>query len=84
MKSSITSHQTQKRPFNLTLNESNVEQARHFTSNLSATVDRLLAEFVARENLARNEKRQLYAKVSEAWNKLEELHGAFGDEHSPL
>lgn len=45
-----TNHQHQKRQFNLLLNEQNVQQARNFTSNLSATVDGLLAEFVERQN----------------------------------
>lgn len=77
-------HSTQKRPFNLTLNEANVEQARHFTANLSATVDSLLAEFVTREAAARTEKQQLYAQVAEAWNAFEAEHGSFADEHSTL
>lgn len=76
--------QPSKRPVNLTLNENNVEEARRYTKNLSATVDGLLAEFVAREVQAREEKLQLYAKVSEAWNKFDELYGTFGSEHSPL
>lgn len=84
MKSVSGDSQTHKRPFNLTLNASNVEQARHYTTNLSATVDELLAEFVAREAAARKEKRAHYAKVSAAWNKFEELYGAFADEHSTL
>ena len=84
MKSFPNTVAAQKRPVNLSLNERNVEQARHYTSNLSATVDALLAEFVAREALARQEKRRLYALVSEAWNKFEELHGSFADEHSTL
>ena len=84
MKAAASSSPVQKRPVNLTLNERNVEQARRYTNNLSATVDELLAEFVAREALARQEKCKLYAKVAEAWNKFEDLHGSFADEHSTL
>jgi antitoxin CcdA len=84
MKPIGSSAQATKRPFNLTLNENKVEEARRYTKNLSATVDGLLTEFIAREVQAREEKLQLYAKVSEAWNKFDELHGAFGSEHSPL
>jgi antitoxin CcdA len=73
-----------KRPFNLTLNEATVEQARRYTNNLSATVDGLLSEFVAKEVQAREEQLKLYAKVSDAWNKFDELYGTFGSEHSPL
>ncbi|MCV2216669.1 type II toxin-antitoxin system CcdA family antitoxin [Thauera sp. Sel9] len=84
MKSTGAAAQATKRPVNLTLSESTVEQARRYTNNLSATVDGLLAEFIAREAQAREEKRQLYTKVSEAWNRFDERYGTFGSEHSPL
>ncbi|PKO86127.1 MAG: plasmid maintenance protein CcdB [Betaproteobacteria bacterium HGW-Betaproteobacteria-12] len=73
-----------KRPVNLLLNEANVERARQYTANLSATVDALLAEFVERERLQRDEQRQHYAALAAAWNRLEELNGSFADEHSTL
>ncbi len=76
--------QALKRPVNLTLSEANVEQARRFTRNLSATVDRLLADFVAQETAAREEKQRLYERVAEAWNAFETTHGSFADEHSTL
>jgi antitoxin CcdA len=57
MKSVTGTSAAQKRPVNLTLNQRNVEQARQYTANLSATVDELFAEFVEREALARQEKR---------------------------
>jgi len=79
----LGNHQA-KRPFNLTLNEATVEQARRYTNNLSATVDGLLSEFIAKEVQAREEQLKLYAKVSDAWNKFDELYGTFGTEHSPL
>jgi antitoxin CcdA len=47
MKPAIT-HQSHNRPFNLLLNEGTVKQARSFTNNLSATVDLLLADYVAK------------------------------------
>ena len=53
MKSTGAAAQATKRPVNLTLSESTVEQARRYTNNLSATVDGLLAEFIAREARAR-------------------------------
>jgi len=84
MKSTIRNTQVPKRPFNLTLSEHNVAQARNFTTNLSATVDVLLAEYVQRESFVRQEKRQLYAKVAEAWNDFGSIHGSFTDEHSTL
>lgn len=84
MKPVSSQTQAQKRPVNLTLNERNVEQARLYTNNLSATVDEFLVAFIERESCARQEKRALYAKVSEAWNKFDELHGSFAEEHSTL
>ena len=83
----MTSTATQaklKRPFNLTLNEGTVEQCRRYTDNLSGTVDALLVEFLAKERQADEEKRELYAKVSEAWNILDEKYGSYGSEFSPL
>lgn len=80
----ISSTPTAKRPINLTLNAGTVEQARRYTNNLSATVDGLLAEFVAREAQARQDKLANYAKVSEAWNKFDQCHGTYGSEYSPL
>ena len=79
----LGNHQV-KRPFNLTLNENTVEQARRYTNNLSATVDGLLSEFIAKKAQAREDKLQLYAKISDAWNRFDELYGTFGSEYSPL
>jgi len=73
-----------KRPVNLLLSDSNVIQARRYTANLSATVDGLLAEFVARERQLRQDQQQHYAEVSGAWNRFEETQGSFADEHSTL
>ncbi|MDR2838776.1 MAG: type II toxin-antitoxin system CcdA family antitoxin [Azonexus sp.] len=79
-----TTQASPKRPVNLTLSETTVEQARQFTGNLSATVEALLAEFVAKESAAHNDKHQLYAQVAEAWNQFEATHGSFADEYSTL
>jgi antitoxin CcdA len=73
-----------KRPVNLLLSETTVKQARAFTRNLSSTVDGLLAEFVARERQLRQDQQQHYAEVSGAWNRFEEAHGSFADDHSTL
>ena len=73
-----------KRPVNLLLNETTVQQARVFTRNLSSTVDGLLAEFVARERQLRQHQQQHYAEVAGAWNRFEAAHGSFADEHSTL
>src|SRR5574343_1332026 len=76
--------QPAKRPVNLLLNEATVQQARVYTQNLSSTVDALLAEFVARERQLRQDQQQPYAQVAGAWNRFEEAHGSFADEHSTL
>ncbi len=81
----VTSHTAMpKRPFNLTLSENNVEQARAFTGNLSATVDSLLADFVARETAAHRERQKLRDEVCDALNRFDAAHGSFADEHSTL
>lgn len=76
--------QGQKRPINLLLSELNIERARQFTGNLSATVDGLLADFVARETAAQKAKQQLRDDVCEALNRFNATHGSFADEHSTL
>ncbi len=43
--------QPAKRPFNLLLDETTVQQARVFTASLSSTVDGLLADYVARHRV---------------------------------
>jgi antitoxin CcdA len=83
MKSTGT-HASPKRPFNLTLTAANVEQVKHLTGNLSATVDGLLADFVAREVAARNEQQQLRNDVCESLNTFNSAYGSFADEHSTL
>ena len=40
---------TRKRPVNLTMNEALVAQAKAYTNNLSATMESLLADFVANQ-----------------------------------
>lgn len=77
-------HQGQKRPFNLTLTETTVEQARHFTGNLSATVDGLLSDFVTREKAAQVDRQKLRNEVCDALNRFNAVHGSFADEHSTL
>ena len=79
----LGNHQA-KRPFNLTLNESTVEQARRYTNNLSATVDGLLADFVARESTERRDKQQLCDEVCDALNQFNAVYGSFADDYSTL
>ena len=73
-----------KRPFNLLLNEATVQQARQFTDNLSATVDALLADYVARQNDALRSRQQRSDAIAEAWNRLCACLGSLSPELSSL
>jgi len=73
-----------KRPVNLTLNEALVEQARAYTSNLSATMENLLADFVAQQQQASRSRQQLADACAADWNALHDRQGSFADEHSTL
>ena len=73
-----------KRSVNLTLSEGVVTQARNYTANLSATVEALLADYVAAQQRAKA-TRQLQANDWCAdWNAVHEAQGSFADEHSTL
>ncbi|MDP2828813.1 MAG: type II toxin-antitoxin system CcdA family antitoxin [Sulfuricellaceae bacterium] len=76
--------QPSKRPFNLLLNDSTVKQARSFTNNLSATVDALLADYVAKQNEQRLAKQNQGDAIAEAWNTFHTAHGSFADDFSTL
>lgn len=73
-----------KRPVNLLLNEENVQQARNYTSNLSATVDLLLADYVVKQNEAVLSKQKRGDAVAEAWNQFYATQGSFADDYSTL
>lgn len=80
----IQSNQSRKRPVNLTLNEDLVIQAKGMTNNLSAVVESLLAEFVAKQNEARQARTRQADSAAETWNDFNAHHGSFADEHSTL
>lgn len=73
-----------KRPVNLTLNEALVDQARAYTSNLSATMEGLLADFVAQQQQAGRTRQQQADACAADWNALHDSLGSFADEHSTL
>jgi len=77
-------HKAQKRPVNMSLNEDLVRRARNLRTNLSETVETLLAGFVEAEEAKRADlERQIDAYIA-ASNAFIEKYGAFGDEHSIL
>jgi len=73
-----------KRPVNLTLNESLVAQAKTYTSNLSATMELLLAEFVSQQQQAQHGRQQLADACVADWNAVHASVGSFADEHVSL
>ncbi|MBR0646677.1 type II toxin-antitoxin system CcdA family antitoxin [Plastoroseomonas hellenica] len=73
-----------KRPVNLSLNSDLVRRAKDLTSNLSDTVESLLAEFVDAETTRRAETQRQIDALVEASNGFIARHGAFGDEFSTL
>lgn len=85
MPSTSTAYATaRKRPVNLTLNEGLVEEARNFTTNLSATMESLLAEFVAAQQQAQVSRQQQADTCAADWNAVHAAVGSFADEHSTL
>ena len=79
---SITS--SRKKPVNLSLNEALVAQARLHTDNLSATMERLLREFVASQQTAQISHQQAADRCVDAWNALHGSVGSYADEHVTL
>jgi len=73
-----------KRPVNLTLNEELVRRAKSTTDNLSNVVETLLAEYVEREQRRQRERSGAAERSAEAWNRFNDQHGSFADEHSTL
>ncbi len=73
-----------KRPVNLTLSEALVAEARTYTSNLSATMESLLADYVAAQRQAQRSRRQMADACAAHWNAVHEAVGSFADEHSTL
>ncbi len=81
---SMHSNQARKRPVNLTLNEDLVSQAKGMTTNLSGVVEQLLADYVMKQNNARQEKAHCAEVAAQAWNTFNERSGSFADEHTTL
>ena len=73
-----------KRPVNLTMNEALVAQAKTYTDNLSATMESLLAEFVAHQQSAQRNRQRMADACADDWNAVHAAVGSFADEHSTL
>ena len=73
-----------KRAVNLTLNEGLVAQAKTYTSNLSATMEELLAAYVSQQQKACLTRQQQADACASGWNAVHGAIGSFADEHSTL
>ncbi len=73
-----------KRAVNLTLDEALVEQAKRYTTNLSATMQTLLASYVDQKQQARALRQQEADDCVAGWNAVHAAVGSFADEHSTL
>lgn len=81
---SMQSNQARKRAVNLTLNEDLVSQAKGMTTNLSGVVEQLLADYVLKQNDARQVRQSDADTAVQGWNTFNEQSGSFADEHSTL
>lgn len=75
---------SRKRAVNLTLNEGLVAQAKTYTSNLSATMEELLTDYVALQQQTRLARQQQADACAADWNAMHATVGSFADEHSTL
>lgn len=73
-----------KRPVNLSLNQALVTQAKAYTDNLSATMETLLADYVAQQQQAQRTRQQHADACAEGWNAVHAMVGSYADEHSTL
>ena len=73
-----------KRPVNLTLNADLIKEAKAYSSNLSATVEGLLADYVQRQQQMYVERTRLADACCRDWNALHAAAGSFADEHTTL
>lgn len=81
---STTATSVCKRTVNFTLNEGLVAQAKTYASNLSATMEELLAGYVAQQQQARLTCQQQADAAAMNWNALHASVGSFAEEHSTL
>jgi antitoxin CcdA len=73
-----------KRPVNMTLNEDLVRRARGLTTNLSETVETLLAGFVDAADAAATQRQTEIDEYVAAHNAFVAKHGSLADEFNTL
>jgi post-segregation antitoxin (ccd killing protein) len=69
---------------NLSLPTNLVQQARRHTDNLSATVETLLAAWIAREEASADEEAARTKRLLAGLNQLRNEVGSLADDFSPL
>lgn len=82
--STATGATMRKRAVNLTLNEGLVALAKTYTSNLSATMEDLLAAYVTQQQQTSVARQQQADAASMDWNAVHTAVGSFADEHCTL
>lgn len=73
-----------KRPVNLTLNADLVDRVRDVTDNLSGVVEKLLADYLEQQKLARLNRYRISEATSAAWNTFNGEGRSIADEFSSL
>ncbi len=75
---------SRKRAVNLSLSEGLVAQAKTYTSNLSATMEALLSEYVAQQQQTVLTRQQTADVCAADWNAVHASVGSYADEHCTL
>jgi len=75
---------TAKKPVNLSLSESLVQESRAYCGNLSAKVEEMLQDYVVEQRLLRQQHRQQAQQAVACWNALHASEGSYADDHSTL
>lgn len=73
-----------KKPVNLSLNESLVQESRQYCANLSAKVEEMLQAYVAEQRQARAQHQQRARQAVTQWNEFHDARGSYADAHSTL
>jgi antitoxin CcdA len=73
-----------KRAVNLTLSDELVNQTKLYSSNLSATVEKLLINYVDEQSKSSLRKVSAAKQLSAQWNLVNDQIGSFADEYSNL
>jgi antitoxin CcdA len=84
MMESVFDSTSRKRAVNLTLNADLVDRVRGLTDNLSGVVEKLLADYLAQQQLLRKSQHRVSEATAAAWNTFNKEHGSIADEFSSL